>query len=307
VAELKNRIENGLNEARILLLGGQVLLGFAYRAYFEPRFEQLPHSAQLIQTISLCVLTATLGVLIWPAPFHQIAVRGEESARIDRFTSHVLDWALLPFAVGTGLGLYPVWVAMHAPHPEVFAIGAGLFALVVWYGLPALYSWDHRTQARDEAERPEREKKNNREDNLGERIKNVLIECRMALPGAQALLGFQFINVFTESFDKLPRSLQWIHFASLICTLITTVLLIAPAAFHRLAEAGEETERFHRVASRLLLTALAFLAPGLVGDIIVVFAKMSNSITLGVIVSATLLVSFYGLWFGYSRFARTRG
>jgi len=35
-----------------------------------------------------------------------------------------------------------------------------------------------------------------------------------------------------------------------------------------------------------------------------VFAKLSQSRTLGVIVASGLLMAFYGIWFGYSIFAR---
>jgi hypothetical protein len=67
------------------------------------------------------------------------------------------------------------------------------------------------------------------ESDLPERIKNVLVECRMALPGAQALVGFQFVDVFFSSFEELSRSLQLVHLA--ICSLVATLLLIAPASF----------------------------------------------------------------------------
>jgi hypothetical protein len=128
----------------------------------------------------------------------------------------------------------------------------------------------------------------------------------MALPGAQAMLGMQFINVFTESFGALPRSLQWIHFASLLCTLLATILLIGPAAYHRMAEGGEDTEHFHTVASRYLLFALVFLAPGMAGDISVIVGMVSRSVQAGVFASVALLILFYALWFGVSFWSRQK-
>jgi len=304
MAELKDRIDNSLNEARMLLLGGQVLLGVAFRVYFEPGFQRLPGNAQLLQTLSLFILTVTLGLLIWPAPFHQIAIRGEESARLDRFTSAVMDWALFPFALGTGMSLYPIAVAMRVPPAGVLATMSSAFALSLWYAVSLGSTAVKRDRVQKDLPKQEDEKKKRGENDIGERVKTVLIECRMALPGAQALLGFQFINVFTDAFEKLPRLLQWVHFGSLLSTLITTMLLIAPAAYHRLAEGGEETEHFHRVASRFLLLALVFLAPGMAGDVVVVFSKISGSITLGLAVSGAMLILFYGFWFGYSVWAR---
>jgi hypothetical protein len=53
-------------------------------------------------------------------------------------------------------------------------------------------------------------------------------------------------------------------------------LLIAPAAYHRIHEAGDDTERFHRVASRLMLAALVFLGPGMAGDLFLVIANVTH-------------------------------
>jgi hypothetical protein len=44
---------------------------------------------------------------------------------------------------------------------------------------------------------------------LTDRVKEGLIETRMVLPGAQALVGFQVANTLTNSFDRLPRTVQW--------------------------------------------------------------------------------------------------
>jgi hypothetical protein len=78
------------------------------------------------------------------------------------------------------------------------------------------------------------------------------------------------------------------------------VLLIAPAAYHRIHEAGEDTEHFHRVASRLLLAALAFLGPGMSGDLFLVIAKVTRSASTAAFFAGFLLLAFYFLWFGVS-------
>jgi len=53
-------------------------------------------------------------------------------------------------------------------------------------------------------------------------------------PGAQALLGFQFAVMLVDGFDQLPASSQYLHLVSLVAVALSTVLLIAPAAYHRL-------------------------------------------------------------------------
>jgi hypothetical protein len=300
MVKLSDAIENVLNEARILLLGGQVLLGFSYRVCFEARFQQLPATAQFAQIAGLGVMTAGLGWLIWPAAFHQIREEGAPSAAIHSFTTRVLDWGLLSVALGLPLITFPVATALRIAHPVWISTATGVLAVLVWY------AWSFAVREPGKRERVrlellEQEKRERQQGpDLSDRIKKVLIECRMALPGAQAFLGFQFAIVFAQSFQQIPRSWQIIHFISLLATTVSIVLLIAPAAYHRLAEAGEDTPHFHTVAGRLLLAALVFLAPGMAGDLFVVIAKVSGSRRAAGLTGGFMLAAFYGLWFGVS-------
>jgi hypothetical protein len=301
--KLNDAIDNVFSEARMLLLGGQVLLGFSFRICFEKKFEQLARPAQLAEMIGLGIMTAALGWLIWPAAFHQIKENGRMTASVHAFTTNVLDWALLPFAAGLALSLYTVAAALELPYAPIIGASAGILAAVVWYGW-SLAGRKPGAKQRVQDELARQEHKDRNEPDLSDRIKKVLLECRMALPGAQAFLGFQFAIVFAQGFEQLPRPWQLIHFASLLATTTSTVLLIAPAAYHRIHEAGEDTEHFHQVASRLLLTALVFLGPGIAGDLFVVIAKVTQSPGAAGTSAGLLLAAFYGLWFGVSAWRR---
>ena len=249
-------------------------------------------------------MTAGLSWLIWPAAFHQIAEHGSQTERVHSFTTDVLDWALLPFCMGIGLSYFPVATVLRVPHAALISVGAGIVATIAWYGAGAL----RRDSARRARTRMQLRNDETRQDgDLAERIKKVLIECRMALPGAQAFLGFQFAIVFTDSFGKLPRLPQLIHFASLISMTLAIVLLIAPAAYHRLAEAGEDSEHFQRVASGLLLAGIFCLAPGMAGDLYVVLQKITGSAAVSVAIAGSLLFVSYGLWFGVSLIMQRQG
>jgi hypothetical protein len=305
MAQLSDAIDNVFSEARMLLLGGQVLLGFSYRICFEKKFEHISRPAQLAEIAGLAIMTAALGWLIWPAAFHQIAVKGRMTAGLHSFTSKVLDWALLPIALGLALTQYTVASALDLRFAAAIGAGAGAFALGIWYawslaGRPR----DSKRKVHQQLSQQEQEQKQRAEPDLSDRIKKVLLECRMALPGAQAFLGFQFAIVFVQGFEQLPRTWQLIHFASLLATTIATVLLIAPAAYHRIHEAGDDTERFHRVASRLMLAALVFLGPGMAGDLFLVIANITHLPALAGWVAGALLLAFYGLWFGVSSWRR---
>ena len=139
---------------------------------------------------------------------------------------------------------------------------------------------------------------------LTEKVKEVLIEARMVLPGAQALLGFQFIIVLMEGFNRIPASSRYIHFASLAAIALSTVLLITPAAYHRIVYRGEDNEDFPVIASRLLLAAMIFLALGVSGDFYVVCRIVSGSPALSLASAGGMIVFFYGLWFGWTAYKR---
>ena len=141
---------------------------------------------------------------------------------------------------------------------------------------------------------------------LSEKVDNVLAEARMVLPGAQALLGFQLAMMFVEDFDKLEARIKAIHMGGLAAIGVSMVLLMTPAAYHRIVEAGEDSESFHRFASGIVLGAMAFLALGISVDFLVVVDKVTGSFEWAVVGGGLVLVLFYGLWFGYCLYCRGR-
>ena len=66
---------------------------------------------------------------------------------------------------------------------------------------------------------------------LDSAAKHILEECRMVLPGIQALFGFQLIAVFNERFDgKLSGPQQDLHFAAIALVTLAVAIVMAPAA-----------------------------------------------------------------------------
>ncbi len=309
MAKLKNKIENALNEGRMLVLGSQVLLGFQYRSAFEPGFPKLPQHAQYLKLCSLGLMLIALGLLLAPAAYHRIVEEGEDTDKLHRFASRVMSYALLPFAVALGLDIY---VSMEGTTAQSLALAAGLFAglfaLFYWYGLefvrrPRRAPEIREKKAMDEKENEQAEAEGTK---LTDKIKHVLTEARVVLPGAQALLGFQLVTTLMEAFEKLPLSLRYVHLASLMLVALSIVLLITPAAYHRIVEEGEETEHFHALASRLLIAAMIPLALGVTGDFFVVVNKITQSTTAAIVASALALIFFYGFWFGFTIYRRSR-
>ncbi|MDX6694191.1 MAG: hypothetical protein QOF02_1794 [Blastocatellia bacterium] len=307
MAKLKDKIQNALDEGRMLVLGSQVLLGFQFRAAFEPGFDKLPGTSQYLKMCGLGLMLVALCLLLAPGSYHRIVEEGEDTNNLHRFTSKVMCYALLPFAIALG---FDVYVAMERtiarPLSLVVAISVGLAALFFWYGLELLRRSRREPEVREKKEMDEQENAEAEAEGtkLTDKIRHVLTEARVVLPGAQALLGFQFITTLTEAFEKLPLSSRYAHLLSLLLVALSIVLLMTPAAYHRIVERGEETEHFHRFASRVLIAAMLPLPLGVTGDFFVVVRKVTSSTTAAALAAALMLIFFYGFWFGYTIYRR---
>ncbi len=85
----------------------------------------------------------------------------------------------------------------------------------------------------------------------------ILDESRMLLPGIQALFGFQLIAVFNQSFsEKLSSFEQQLHLLAIGLIVLTTIIIMTPAAYHRQMEVKEVTDSFIHMASRLMLISM---------------------------------------------------
>jgi hypothetical protein len=141
---------------------------------------------------------------------------------------------------------------------------------------------------------------------ITDRIQHLLDEIRVILPGTEALFGFLLIAVFSEGFDSLNPFLKYMHLASLGSIAITTILLIAPPAYDRIAAQRENIQEFYTLATRMVLLALIFLALGLSGNVFVVVFKVTNSHPIAGLFSGAVLILSYIIWFGYSLFRKNQ-
>jgi hypothetical protein len=308
MAKLKDKVQTMLDEARMLVLGSQVLIGFQFRAIFEQGFERLPEHARYMKLCALALMLVAVALLIAPSAYHRIVEDGEDTKRLHRFSSRVMELALLPFAIGLGVDVFVATEKVFGHKPGASAgLAALAFALFFWWGL----EWMQRARRepeirREELKSHEEDEKEDQGTKTKDKIKHVLTEARTVLPGSQALLGFQFICTMTESFDKMPAALKYVHLASLALVAISIVLLMTPAAYHRIVERGEETEHFHRFSSRILLASMIPLALGVTGSFFVVVEKVVHSAAISASSSGVLLLLFFGLWFGYTTYVRSQ-
>src|SRR5438105_12684907 len=119
MADTSEKVKLAFDEARLLVLGLQILLGFQFRAFLEPGFQRLPPISQNLWLVSLALMLLAMLLLMCPAAFHEIVERGDLTPRVLRFTMRVMGWALLPFGLAIGIDLYTV--AQRASGPTLAA------------------------------------------------------------------------------------------------------------------------------------------------------------------------------------------
>jgi len=127
---------------------------------------------------------------------------------------------------------------------------------------------------------------------------HLLEECRMVLPGIQALFGFQLIAVFSNGFSiKLSDGEQMLHLCALALVAASVSLVMAPAAYHRQTSATHISEEFIRLASRLLLWSMPPLMFGIGIDFYLVARVILYDSTLSLFIAVILVALFSFLWF----------
>ena len=294
--DLSKKIKTALDETRILILGAQILLGFELRSAFSEGFDQLPGHAKHIEALALILMTISVALMITPGPYHRIVEGGRDSGSLYQVTTTISDMALLPFGLALGLDIF---VSIEHVFGSATGIAAGVAAAIVslgmWYGLPraAATRTGQKERSMTEAQRNERPP-----TPLHVKIEQMLTEARVILPGAQALFGFQLAIVLTQAFENLPDRSRLVHAVSIGLVALAIMLLMAPAAYHRIVYAGEDSQDMHRVGSVMIMVATAPLALGLAGDIYVVIGKIIGP-EMGVAAGVFGLIVLIGLWYAY--------
>ncbi|EEF57434.1 DUF6328 family protein [Pedosphaera parvula] len=150
---------------------------------------------------------------------------------------------------------------------------------------------------------PEKIDEHREELPLSKAAQYLVEECRMVLPGIQALFGFQLTVVFHPGFsEKLTSAEQRLHFIALTLLGIAIALIMTPAAYHRQTGPQEVTSKFIRLASGLLLSSMAPLAFGICIDFYLVGHVISKSVLIPVLASG-LFAFIVILWFVLPRIA----
>ena len=132
---------------------------------------------------------------------------------------------------------------------------------------------------------------------LSKAAQYLLEECRMVLPGIQALFGFQLVVVFSPGFEqKLNGTERLLHFFAMVLVAIAVALIMTPAALHRATGSKLVTETFINTSARLLLWSMLPLAMAVSTEFYLI-ARVIIGGKWVVLIALALFTMFVMLWF----------
>jgi len=115
----------------------------------------------------------------------------------------------------------------------------------------------------------------------------LLNELRVALPGVQVLFAFLLAVPFQQRFQQATSFQRDTYFVTLSTALVSTTLLIAPSAYHRLNFRRHDKRQIVEFANRCVIAGIGVLAIALVS----VMVRVSDIIFDGAVTIAAPALS----------------
>lgn len=134
--ERQVKLDELLEETRILLPGTEVLLGFLVTLPFTERFGAMEHTQRVVYMSTFFAVMLALVCFMLPAAYHRIARPIHERRRFKQFANHFLVAGLAPLSIGIVL---VSWLVTSVVMPQIAAVCAGIVAVtlgVAWWAVP---------------------------------------------------------------------------------------------------------------------------------------------------------------------------
>jgi hypothetical protein len=123
----------------------------------------------------------------------------------------------------------------------------------------------------------------------------LLNELRVALPGVQVLFAFLLAVPFAQGWKRVTAFQKDVFFIAFIATALSSVLLIAPSAYHRIGWRSADKARIVAVSHKLAIAGLFFLAIS-IGSVVLLVTDYIFDRTIGIATTAGVVVVFALFW-----------
>jgi Family of unknown function (DUF6328) len=148
-----------------------------------------------------------------------------------------------------------------------------------------------------------------RHENVTERLDrnwaSLLQELRVLETGVQLLTGLLLTLPFQQRFIVLDHPMRLVYLATVACSVVSTVLLVAPVGMHRVLFRRHRLAVLVSAAHRLAFAGLLALGLAMVGVTDIVFDTVSGR-RVGIASGAVALVAFGFCWLVLPLILRSR-
>jgi len=124
----------------------------------------------------------------------------------------------------------------------------------------------------------------------------LLQELRVAGLGVQVLFGFLLAIPFTTKFVDLDYAQRGLYVASLLLAAISTALLLAPVAYHRLVFRQHRKEQLVKDANTLAILGLGAVGMAVSASVLLVVSYVEPGFIVTIITVFTVCL-FAAVWF----------
>jgi hypothetical protein len=124
----------------------------------------------------------------------------------------------------------------------------------------------------------------------------LLNELRVALPGVQVLFAFLLAVPFAQGWKRITAFQKDVFFVAFLATAVSSVLLIAPSAYHRLGWRAEDKGRIVEASNKLAIAGLFCLAVSLAAVVLLVTDYIFDR-TTAIATTAGVAALFVVFWY----------
>jgi preprotein translocase subunit Sss1 len=128
------------------------------------------------------------------------------------------------------------------------------------------------------------------------RLLELLQEVRVATAGVQILFGFLLAVPFQQGFEQISSFQRHIYLVVLVCTALSSALLIAPTALHRLLFRRGHKPEIIEYANRMVIYGLVLLAVAMIG-VVLLLTHVIFGVGAAIAVTVPIAAVFIITWF----------
>ena len=144
-----------------------------------------------------------------------------------------------------------------------------------------------------------------RKEQLEREHGELLEELRSLIPGAEVLFGFLLAIRFTQQFGDLTTLQEYVYYVILLATATALVLLLAPAAFHRIRFREGDKELMLRKGNREAIAGTAAIGIAFTGVLFLV-SDLVFSIPVAVVVASAFFALTAWRWWAIALFRKAQ-